>query len=75
MLAPGRLDFWEEAHGRMKAFRQPFFSLCRAESTAPGKLFKLSLEAEMDERKPQQARAWSQTKSSPIIYNFLIKMI
>lgn len=50
-------------------------------STAPGKVFKLSLEAEMNERdllislKPQQARAWSQNKSSHIIYNFLIGAI
>lgn len=25
MLAPGRLGFWEEAHGGIKAFRQTFF--------------------------------------------------
>lgn len=71
--APGRLEFWEEAHGRMKAFRQPFFQVRL--STAPGKLFKLSLEAEMNERdlfislKAQQARACSQNKSAQITYN------
>lgn len=42
-------------------------------SVAPGKLFKLSLEAEMNEQdlffdlKPQQARVWSQNKSFHVI--------